>query len=76
MQNEFDLGVSRYVEDGHISHDGFFGYHKDLSCVLPWEKDTYFCLSVSKVWGLKADLTQVADSRLRQLEDILFEKIR
>jgi len=76
VQNEFDLGVSRYVEDGHISHDGFFGYHKDLSCVLPWEKDTYFCLSVSKVWGLKADLTQVADSRLRQLEDILFEKIR
>lgn len=48
----------------------------DWNCVLPWEKDTYFCQTVSKVWGMKADPTQVPAPRISQLEDILFEKIR
>lgn len=48
----------------------------DLNCVLPWEKDPYFCQTVCNSWGLTADKTAVSAQRLAELESVLFEKIR
>lgn len=74
--DEFENAIGKYASDDLITCEGFCEYYADWNCVLPWERDTYFCQTVTKVWGLKADPTAVSAARICQLEDTLFEKIR
>jgi len=44
--------------------------------VLPAERETYFSQVVCNTWGIGADKNQVHSTRLQQIRDIIFEKIR
>ena len=69
-------GISKYAENNSVSEEGFTNYYLDFNCVLPWEKDTYFTLAVTKTWGIGTDINAVSSKRLSELEDLIFEKIR
>jgi Ca2+-binding EF-hand superfamily protein len=64
------------AEDGMITEEAFIEYYACASMVLPAERETYFCDTVIKTWGLTAGVANVHSSRIAQLEDIVFEKIR
>jgi calcyphosin len=63
-------------EEGMITEEAFIEYYACASMVLPAERETYFCDIVIKTWGITADVANVHSSRIAQLEDIVFEKIR
>jgi len=62
--------------DGMITEEAFIEYYACVSMVLPAERETYFCDVVIKTWGLTKNIQNVHSSRIAQLEDIVFEKIR
>lgn len=72
----FVEGMGSKGENGCISEAAFVDYYADLNCVLPQEKESYFIDVVLKTWGLNANVANVPASRLAELEDIIFEKIR
>mmetsp|Transcript_29363 Transcript_29363/g.39699 ORF Transcript_29363/g.39699 Transcript_29363/m.39699 type:complete len:426 (+) Transcript_29363:331-1608(+) len=72
----FVEGMGSKGENGMISEGAFVDYYADLNCVLPQEKESYFIDVVLKTWGLNANVANVPASRLAELEDIIFEKIR
>lgn len=48
----------------------------DINACLPAEKDDYFVDLVLRTWGLNSDKAFVSASRLSEIENIIFEKIR
>ena len=77
VRAEFVNGMSNRQQGGFITEQGFIEYYADVNATLPAEKDDYFVDMVLKTWGLSAaNKVYVTPDRTKQLEDIIFEKIR
>ncbi len=63
-------------QDGAVSEEAFIEYYACISMVLPAERESYFCELVVQTWGLTKNQQNVHSSRIAQMEDIVFEKIR
>lgn len=59
-----------------ITQEQFCIYYSLLNVVLPAERETYFTQIVVNTWGLNADKSRVHSTRLQQIRDTIFEKIR
>lgn len=76
---EFIECMGKHQKGGYITEQAFIEYYADVNATLPAEKDDYFVDLVLKTWGLTSANTQkvfVTADRIKQLEDIIFEKIR
>ena len=74
---EFIESLGKHQSAGVVSEQGFIAYYADVNATLPAEKDDYFVDLVLKTWGLSAaSKVQATPDRVKQLEDIIFEKIR
>merc|ERR1711972_919493 len=62
--------------DGSVSEDAFMSYYADVNAVTPVDQQTYFVTSILKTWNMEGTAVTVNASRLAELEDIIFEKIR
>ena len=76
VMNDFVTIVGAKCTDGSITCDGFCSYYSDINAVMPNENENYFVDMIIKTWGLDSDKAAVSPSRLAELEDIIFEKIR
>jgi Ca2+-binding EF-hand superfamily protein len=73
---EFETCIAPRAQGGAISEQGFIEYYADVNATLPAEKDDYFIDMVLKTWGLNTDKVMVSAARIKELEDIIFEKVR
>lgn len=64
------------ASDGNVTEQAWIQYYADVNSCLPAEKDDYFVDLVLQTWGLNSDKAFVSAARLKQLEDIVFEKVR
>lgn len=77
VRGDFEEAIAAVATDGNVTEDGWCKYYSGLSIVLPAERENYFCEIVSCTWGLGAGSgSQVHSTRVAQLEDCLFEKVR
>lgn len=77
VRAEFVETLGKFQSAGFISEQAFINYYADVNATLPAEKDDYFVDLVLKTWGLSAtNQVYVTPERTKQLEDIIFEKIR
>lgn len=76
VHKEFVDYMSQKAKNGRVDEEGFISYYTDLNAVLPAERESYFIEIVNKTWGLCADKTAIPEARIKQLETIIFEKIR
>lgn len=69
--------MGKRQQGGFITEQGFIEYYADVNATLPAEKDDYFVDMVLKTWGLSAaNKVYVTPDRTKELEGIIFEKIR
>ena len=74
--NDFVQLISEKATGGEITEEAFIGYYADINAVTPVDRETYFVTCVLKTWGLEGTAVTVNPSRLAELEDIVFEKVR
>ena len=61
---------------GQITEASFIDFYADCNAVTPIDKENYFITTILKVWGLEGTAVTVNPQRLREIEDIIFEKVR
>jgi hypothetical protein len=61
---------------GNITEQAFIEYYADVNATLPAEKDDYFVDMVLKTWALTMSKVFVTPERVKEIESIIFEKIR
>lgn len=76
VADDFHKHMGEKAVDGQVSEEKFVDYYTQLNMVLPAEREAYFCDIVVKTWGLNANIANVHSTRIAQIEDIIFEKIR
>jgi Ca2+-binding EF-hand superfamily protein len=76
VRAEFVETLGKLQSGGFVSEQAFIHYYADVNATLPAEKDDYFVDLVLKTWGLSANKVHVTPDRVKQIEDIVFEKIR
>ena len=74
--NDYVELMKEYAAGGAVTEASFIGYYADCNAVLPNERENYFIDMVLKTWGINADKAKVPANRIRELVDIIFEKIR
>ena len=75
---DFHNGIACYAKGGNLDKAGFYEYYMDVNATLPAEKENYFQQLLSATWGISTSgkSSHGAGSRIAELEDLLFEKIR
>lgn len=74
--NDFVTLIQEKCQGGQVSEEAFCGFYADCNAVTPVEKENYFITCLLKVWGLEGTAVTVSASRLAEIEDVIFEKIR
>lgn len=74
--NDFVGILGAKVQGGAVSEADFCAYYAEINAVMPNEKENYFVDMILKVWGINSDKAAVSGARLKELEDIIFEKVR
>jgi len=74
--NDFVQLMGEKAQGGEVSEDAFMSYYADSNATTPVDKENYFILTILKTWGLEGTAVTVNPSRLAELEDVIFEKIR
>ena len=73
---DFEELMSQHAQDGQISEAAFIDYYSCVNAVMPAEKESYFVDLVAKVWGLTGGPKTVPAPRIKEIEDVIFEKVR
>ena len=73
---DFEELMSSHAQDGKISEAAFIDYYSCVNAVMPAEKESYFIDLVARVWGLTGGPKNVSAPRIREIEDVIFEKVR
>jgi len=74
---DFQAALTKKSKNGTcITESDFLEYYADVNATLPYEKENYFVDLILRTWGITSDDSYISGDRLRQLEIILFEKIR
>ncbi len=76
VRANFVEGLGARSPNGVVSEQSFIEYYADINACLPAEKDDYFIDLVLKTWGLNNAAVSVSDQRLKELQTIIFEKVR
>jgi len=73
----FMNGMERKADaDQQVSKEGFIDYYAELNFCIPNERENYFIQLLKGTWSLINSETYVSHERLREMELVLFEKIR
>lgn len=76
VMSDFVQLMQAKSQNGQVSEEDFISFYADCNAVTPVEKENYFITCILKVWGLEGTAVTVAGSRLSEIEDIIFEKVR
>lgn len=77
VREEFAYAIQGKSGDGKcLSKDGFYCYYADVNACLPNEREDHFVDIVRNTWGMVLAEGSVRVDRLKELEMIVFEKIR
>jgi Ca2+-binding EF-hand superfamily protein len=76
VKQEFQAALNQYGSGNFITEDDFCSLYLSFNGTIPIEQDTYFTSLLVNVWGLNAQQDFIANERVAELEDILYEKVR
>lgn len=54
----------------------FLDYYMDVHAVMPFEKEEFFSENIIRVWGVTSSEDYVSPERIKELEEIVYEKVR
>lgn len=76
VMNDFVILMGEKAPQGAITEEAFISYYADCNAVLPSDRETYFIDVILKTWGLQGGADAVSASKVQEIEDVIFEKIR
>ena len=76
VYNDFKIAMGGRVRNGVITEEDFISYYLDVNATLGSDKDQYFIDLIMNTWNLYSSKSYIKPSRLEQIKEIVFEKIR
>jgi len=72
---EFEKEIQGYISNGVVTEEAFINYYKNISAVLPLNKDLYFEDLISKTWNLTQFKDYNGSTRVREIIVMFYEKV-